>query len=230
MAKGAGGGIKVEQEKPKPKPPAQREFLKRKSTQVTVPPAKKAEKSYRYYTDNFEKDKKKAATSVDRSSPAASKQAATLMPPGIKKSNVRMDSGQKPDFNQWSQMNEEQDEPKGSRSPSNPPKAPKPFLARGSGKAGGVGKNTTSKTPIRQSNKQPAQDYNNSLNQEYMYDQSDHQKAMDDHQRALDDFKSLEERAREQSTKIQNTYLNNQKKNQKLFDDDDSEEDVAQPV
>lgn len=58
MAKGAGGGIKVEEEKPKPKPPAQREFLKRKSTQVTVPPAKKAEKSYRYYTDNFEKDKK----------------------------------------------------------------------------------------------------------------------------------------------------------------------------
>ena len=53
-------------------------------------------------------------------------------------------------------MNEDQDEPKGSRSPSNPPKkAPKPFLTRGTGKAGGVGKNATSKTPVRQSNKQP---------------------------------------------------------------------------
>ena len=121
-------------------------------------------------------------------------------------------------------MNDDQDEPKDPKSPSgaNPPKAPKPFLKRGNGKAGGVGKNATAKTPVRQSNKQSQQEYNNSLNQEYMYDQSDQQKQ-------LDDFKSLEERAREQSKNLQNTYLNNQKKNQKLFDDD-SEEEVQQPI
>ena len=54
MAKGAeAGGIKVIEKPKAPVKKPQKEFLKRKSTQVSVPPQKKAEKSYRYYTDNF---------------------------------------------------------------------------------------------------------------------------------------------------------------------------------
>jgi hypothetical protein len=91
MAKGAGGGITTEG---KPKPPVRsnvgKEFLKRKSTQVSVPIQKKSEKSYRYYTDNFEKEVK---TPVDRSSPAASKQVLhTLPPPAAKRSTIKQES------------------------------------------------------------------------------------------------------------------------------------------
>jgi hypothetical protein len=54
-------------------------------------------------------------------------------------------------------MNNEEaaEEPKDVKSPqSQQPVKPKPFLARGSGKAGGVGKSgSTSKTPVRLTNK-----------------------------------------------------------------------------
>ena len=40
---------------------------------------------------------------------------------------------------------------------------------------------------------------------------------------SIDDFKNLEDRVKEQNEKYHNTYLENQKKNQKLFDDDDSD-------
>ena len=87
----------------------------------------------------------------------------TLPPPVVKRTTFNTEKNQKPDkpdFNQWSQMNEEQEEPKESKSPSGGTAAkPKQhFLARGTGKAGGVGKQvlgSTSKTPVRQNNKQP---------------------------------------------------------------------------
>lgn len=41
----------------------------------------------------------------------------------------------------------------------------------------------------------------------------------------IDDFKNLEDRVKEQNKNFHNTYLENQKKNQKLFDDDPSDED-----
>jgi hypothetical protein len=64
-----------------------------------VAPLKKSDKTYRYYTDNFEKEVK---TPVDRSSPAASKQVMTmnsLPPPAARRSAFKMESNQKPDFN-----------------------------------------------------------------------------------------------------------------------------------
>ncbi len=71
-------------------------------------------------------------------------------------------------------MNDEQEEQKETKSPSGGFAAkPKQFLARGTGKAGGVGKQalrSTSKTPIRPSSKQPQQDYLNNLNQDFLYD------------------------------------------------------------
>lgn len=42
----------------------------------------------------------------------------------------------------------------------------------------------------------------------------------------VDAIKTLEERARDQSMRLQETYQQNQKKNQKLFEDD-SEDDIA---
>lgn len=41
---------------------------------------------------------------------------------------------------------------------------------------------------------------------------------------SIDDFKNLEDRVKEQNQNFQNTYMANQKKNQKLFDDDSEEE------
>ena len=58
------------------------------------------------------------------------------------------------------------------------------------------------------------------LNNEFLYDQNQ----SNNFESQLDTFKSLEDRAREQSKNLQNTYLENQKKNQKLFEDDSEEE------
>jgi len=102
----------------------------------------------------------------------------------------------------------------------------RPFLARGSGKAGGKGlKTSNSKTPLRQgANKEGqgnATGMKSPLNNEFLYDQS---QSHNNFENQLDTFKSLEDRAREQSKNLQNTYLENQKKNQKLFEDDSEEE------
>lgn len=60
------------------------------------------------------------------------------------------------------------------------------------------------------------------LNNEYLYDQ--HNPSHNNFESQLDTFKNLEDRAREQSKNLQSTYLQNQKKNQKLFEDDSEEE------
>lgn len=60
------------------------------------------------------------------------------------------------------------------------------------------------------------------LNQEFAFDQNIHNSCFENN--FMDGFKNLEERAKEQSKNLQNTYLQNQKKNQKIFDDDSDDE------
>ena len=69
--------------------------------------------------------------------------------------------------------------------------------------------------------------YKNNINQEFTYDQSDSQLPKQAQMNTpVDAIKTLEERARDQSMRLQETYQQNQKKNQKLFEDD-SEDDIA---
>lgn len=129
-------------------------------------------------------------------------------------------------------MSEDNDKIKEQKSPNSSNSGAivkRPFLARGSGKAGGKGlKSSNSKTPLRQQQNKEAHGnatgMKSPLNNEYLYDQSH---SNNNFESQLDTFKSLEDRAREQSKNLQNQYLENQKKNQKLFEDDSEEENAS---
>lgn len=114
-------------------------------------------------------------------------------------------SGAKPTFNQW--LEQEQDKG-GQKSPKQVTK--RPFLARGSGNAGGKGLAASNqKTPLKQT-AQKVDDMKSPSNYNF---ENQSRAAREGAYDAGDTFKSLEDRAREQSKNLQNTYLQNQKKN-----------------
>lgn len=120
-------------------------------------------------------------------------------------------------------MNEEQEPPAQTNDETKSPNAnvrKRPFLARGSGMAGG-GRGlaaSNQKTPARQKDQKApaAQD---------PYGAFDQFGSQNKNLSSIDDFKNLEDRVKEQNQNFQNTYLENQKRNQKLFEDDSDEED-----
>lgn len=109
-------------------------------------------------------------------------------------------------------MSEEQENQRVQKSPNSSHGAvvKRPFLARGSGKAGGKGlKSSNSKTPLRQQAGKDggtAPGMKSPLNNEFLYDQNPQSNNFDSQ---LDTFKHLEDRAREQSKNLQSTYLQN---------------------
>lgn len=119
-----------------------REFLKRKTEQQTIP---RATSKYKYYVDNFKAAENENEQPLEKRSNSRREIPKMPAPASIKsrasagnlapqhKSSATKDS--KPSFNDW--LNDDGDKDK---SPEQmPPKPKKPFLARGSGVAGGVG-------------------------------------------------------------------------------------------
>jgi len=103
-------------------------------------------------------------------------------------------------------MSEEQENTRAQKSPNSSHGAvvKRPFLARGSGKAGGKGlKASNSKTPLRQQagkDSQNAPGMKSPLNNEFVYDQNS--STNNNFESQLDTFKNLEDRAREQSKNL----------------------------
>ena len=193
MAKGNAGGIVANPRSPNRQhqdgsAAAKKEFLKRKNAAYGIPTGRgksTSKKSYRYYADNFEPRTKRGARDASRGEGAPTGGAASGTgggagaPPERGPGGSKFDStqGGKPTFNQWQQqMSEDQENARAQKSPNSSHGAvvKRPFLARGSGKAGGKGlKASNSKTPLRQQagkDSQNAPGMKSPLNNEFVYD------------------------------------------------------------